>query len=114
MVVVAGDSDYIALAQRCKQMGRFVVGIGVASSTSRALVAACDVFTDYARLPGVIPPTLVDKQPATTAAATTQDPPTAGDAEEDRDEEDRRQEGDEEGDGQVRRLGRAGPRRRPS
>ena len=76
VVVVAGDSDYIPLAQRCKRMGRFVVGIGVASSTSRALVAACDEFTDYARLPGVIPPTLVDKQPATTAAATTQDPPT--------------------------------------
>lgn len=78
VVVVAGDSDYIPLAQRCKRMGRFVVGIGVASSTSRALVAACDEFTDYARLPGVVPPTLVDKQPATTApAATTQDPPTA-------------------------------------
>ena len=78
VVVVAGDSDYIPLAQRCKRMGRFVVGIGVASSTSRALVAACDEFTDYARLPGVISPTLVDKRPATTApAATTQDPPTA-------------------------------------
>jgi hypothetical protein len=78
VVVVAGDSDYIPLAQRCKRMGRFVVGIGVASSTSRALVAACDEFTDYARLPGVIAPTLADKQPATTApAATTQDPPTA-------------------------------------
>lgn len=77
VVVVAGDSDYIPLAQRCKRMGRFVVGIGVASSTSRALVAACDEFTDYARLPGVISPTLVDKRPATTApAATTQDPPT--------------------------------------
>ncbi len=74
VVVVAGDSDYIPLAQRCKRMGRFVVGIGVASSTSRALVAACDEFTDYARLPGVIPPTLVDKQPAITApVATTQD-----------------------------------------
>jgi NYN domain/OST-HTH/LOTUS domain len=78
VVVVAGDSDYIPLAQRCKRMGRFVVGIGVASSTSRALVAACDEFTDYARLPGVVSPALVDKQPATTApAATTQDPPTA-------------------------------------
>ena len=74
-VVVAGDSDYIPLAQRCKRMGRFVVGIGVASSSSRALVAACDEFTDYARLPGVIPPTLVDKRPETTApAATTQAP----------------------------------------
>lgn len=78
VVVVAGDSDYIPLAQRCKRMGRFVVGIGVASSSSRALVAACDEFTDYARLPGVIPPTVVDKRPETTApAATTQDAPTA-------------------------------------
>ena len=56
MVVVAGDSDYIALAQRCKQMGRYVVGIGVAGSTSRALVRACNEFTDYARIPGVSEP----------------------------------------------------------
>jgi len=53
VVVVAGDSDYIALAQRCKQLGRFVVGIGVTGSTSRALVAACDDFSSYGDLPGV-------------------------------------------------------------
>lgn len=53
VVVVGGDSDYIALAQRCKQLGRFVVGIGVAGSTSRALVAACDDFSSYGDLPGV-------------------------------------------------------------
>lgn len=53
VVVVGGDSDYIALAQRCKQLGRFVVGIGVAGSTSRALVAACDDFSSYSDLPGV-------------------------------------------------------------
>lgn len=53
VLVVAGDSDYVPLAQRCKRMGRYVVGIGVAGSTSAALVAACDEFTDYARLPGV-------------------------------------------------------------
>ncbi len=55
VVVVAGDSDYVPLAQRCKRLGRYVVGIGVAGSTSTALVAACDEFTDYARLPGVPP-----------------------------------------------------------
>jgi len=27
VVIVAGDSDYIALAQRCKRLGRYVVGI---------------------------------------------------------------------------------------
>ncbi len=55
VVIVAGDSDYVALAQRCKQLGRFVVGIGVAGSTARALVAACDDFSDYDDLPGVRP-----------------------------------------------------------
>ncbi|CAN5466099.1 NYN domain-containing protein [soil metagenome] len=56
VVIVAGDSDYIALAQRCKRLGRFVVGIGVAGATSRALVAACDEFTDYDEIPGVPKP----------------------------------------------------------
>ena len=30
VVIVAGDSDYVPLAQRCKRLGRFVVGVGVA------------------------------------------------------------------------------------
>lgn len=53
VVIVAGDSDYIALAQRCKRLGRYVVGIGVAGSTSKALAAACDEFDIYDSLPGV-------------------------------------------------------------
>ena len=53
VVIVAGDSDYIALAQRCKRLGRYVVGIGVAGATSRSLVAACDEFQDYDDLPGL-------------------------------------------------------------
>jgi hypothetical protein len=47
VVIVAGDSDYIALAQRCKRLGRFVVGIGVPGGTSRALISACDEFEYY-------------------------------------------------------------------
>ncbi|MBV8930474.1 MAG: NYN domain-containing protein [Mycobacteriaceae bacterium] len=53
VVIVGGDSDYIALAQRCKRLGRYVVGIGVAGSTSRSLTAACDEFVSYDALPGV-------------------------------------------------------------
>ena len=53
VVIVAGDSDYIALAQRCKRLGRYVVGIGVAGSSSRSLAAACDDFVIYDSLPGV-------------------------------------------------------------
>src|SRR5438034_1273762 len=53
VVIVAGDSDYIALAQRCRRLGRSVVGVGVAGSTSRSLAAACDEFVTYDALPGV-------------------------------------------------------------
>lgn len=56
VVIVAGDSDYVPLAQRCKRLGRYVVGIGVAGSTARALTAACDEFATYDSLPGVEQP----------------------------------------------------------
>ncbi|KRE41089.1 NYN domain-containing protein [Knoellia sp. Soil729] len=72
VVIVGGDSDYIALAQRCRRMGRFVVGIGVTGSTSRALVAACDEFSDYGDLPGVravVPTTKVAVKKAAAADA---------------------------------------------
>ncbi|WP_210505779.1 NYN domain-containing protein [Naasia sp. SYSU D00057] len=52
VVIVAGDSDYIALAQRCKRLARFVVGIGVSGRTSPALIAACDEFQMYDAIPG--------------------------------------------------------------
>ena len=55
VVIVGGDSDYVPLAQRIKQLGRFVVGIGVTGSTSRALIAACDEFSQYDALPGISP-----------------------------------------------------------
>lgn len=62
VIIVAGDSDYIALAQKSKRLGRFVVGIGVAGSTSTSLAAACDEFEDYDSLPGI------DKAAAASAA----------------------------------------------
>ena len=57
VVIVAGDSDYVPLAQRIKRLGRYVVGIGVAGSTSRTLAAACDEFYSYDALPGIERPT---------------------------------------------------------
>jgi hypothetical protein len=72
VVIVAGDSDYIPLAQRCKRLGRYVVGIGVAGSSSRALAAACDDFVIYDSLPGVpgFEPAAPDPQTAATALLT--------------------------------------------
>jgi hypothetical protein len=70
VVVVAGDSDYIALAQRCKRLGRYVVGIGVAGSSSRALAAACDEFVIYDALPGVPAFEAVAAEPAAAKRRT--------------------------------------------
>lgn len=56
VVIVAGDSDYISLAQRAKRLDRYVVGIGVAGSVSSSLADACNEFADYDSLPGVTPP----------------------------------------------------------
>ncbi|MEO8906442.1 MAG: NYN domain-containing protein [Microbacteriaceae bacterium] len=77
VVIVAGDSDYIALAQRCKRLGRFVVGIGVAGSTSRNLAAACDEFADYDSLPGIGDALQRAGAAKVAAAATGQTPPAA-------------------------------------
>lgn len=71
VIIVAGDSDYIALAQKSKRLGRFVVGIGVAGSTSTSLAAACDEFEDYDSLPGI------DKSTAAAAAANNAERPKA-------------------------------------
>lgn len=84
VVIVAGDSDYIALAQRCKRLGRYVVGIGVAGSSSRMLAAACDEFVTYDTLPGVPvfePEPVADEKPApkrrsTRAKSTAEEPST--------------------------------------
>jgi hypothetical protein len=46
VVVVAGDSDYVPLAQKCRKLGKSVIGIG-AGSTSERWKAACDEFRSY-------------------------------------------------------------------
>jgi hypothetical protein len=72
-VIVGGDSDYIALAQRCKRLGRYVVGIGVAGASSQSLAAACDEFVTYDALPGISTTTPVP-QPKRRGRATASEP----------------------------------------
>ncbi|HEY6276434.1 MAG TPA: NYN domain-containing protein [Streptosporangiaceae bacterium] len=79
VVIVAGDSDYIALAQRCRRLGRYVVGVGVAGSTSRALAAACDELVTYDALPGVTP-TSVSRSPAAGATGAQAEHEESGSA----------------------------------
>jgi len=53
IVIVAGDSDYIPLIRRCRELGKTVTGIGVAGSVSESLRDACDRFIPYEELAGV-------------------------------------------------------------
>ncbi|MBN9632106.1 MAG: NYN domain-containing protein [Actinobacteria bacterium] len=81
VVIVAGDSDYVPLAQRIKRLGRYVIGIGVAGSTARSLAAACDEFVSYDDLPGI-----ARDEAATDAAGTVgpaEQPDTDADADSD-------------------------------
>ncbi|MFB7251606.1 NYN domain-containing protein [Microbacterium sp. NPDC056234] len=75
VVIVAGDSDYVPLAQRCKRLGRYVIGVGVAGSTAKSLAAACDEFEAYDSLPGVVRPTA--KAPAAVVAPEPEPEPDA-------------------------------------
>ncbi len=76
VVIVAGDSDYVPLAQRCKRLGRFVVGVGVAGSTAKSLAAACDQFDAYDALPGVARPEVekADAAPRSRSRKKVADP----------------------------------------
>ncbi|MDQ1105923.1 NYN domain-containing protein [Nocardioides zeae] len=67
VLVAAGDSDYVAVAQKAKRLGRSVVGVGVAGSIGRYWEAACDEFKRYDALPGVEP--AVTSPPAAGADA---------------------------------------------
>jgi uncharacterized LabA/DUF88 family protein len=71
VVIVAGDSDYVPLAQRCRRLGRFVVGVGVAGSTAKSLAAACDQFDSYDALPGVAAPPAGKKDAAPQRASAS-------------------------------------------
>ena len=69
IVIVAGDSDYIPLAQRARRLGRTVIGIGVEGSTSASFKNAVDEFSYYADLTDPSAEPVAEPQPA--VAATT-------------------------------------------
>jgi uncharacterized protein (TIGR00288 family) len=52
-VLGTGDSDFTPLVHKLRELNRRVIGIGVESSTSALLPAACDEFLFYERLEGV-------------------------------------------------------------
>lgn len=80
VVIVAGDSDYVPLAQRCRRLGRIVVGVGVAGSTAKSLAAACDEFDTYDSLPGIAKPEPEKKADAAASGASKRKRAKAADA----------------------------------
>lgn len=52
VVIVSSDSDFISLAQKIKQAGKFVGAIGVENYTNRFFIASCNEFKFYHSLVG--------------------------------------------------------------
>ncbi len=50
IVVVSSDSDFISLAQKVKQAGKFIAGVGVEHNANRFWIASCNEFRFYGAL----------------------------------------------------------------
>ncbi|MDC8786710.1 NYN domain-containing protein [Roseateles koreensis] len=55
VLVISSDSDFISLAQKVKQAGRFIAGVGVAGYSNRFWTASCNEFKFYQNLLGAAP-----------------------------------------------------------
>lgn len=47
VLIVSSDSDFISLAQKAKQSGRQVVGVGIEGTSNRYWVSSCNEFKFY-------------------------------------------------------------------
>jgi predicted RNA-binding protein with RPS1 domain len=52
VVIIAGDSDYLALVQKLRARGVYVIGIGKKGSVAGVLLTACDEFKLYDSIVG--------------------------------------------------------------
>lgn len=50
VVLIGGDSDYIAVSQKVRQMGKQIIGIGLQETTSPFFVKSCNEFKYYSSL----------------------------------------------------------------
>ncbi len=53
VVVVSSDSDFVSLAQKVKQSGRRIIGLGLREVSNPFWLASCNEFKFYDTLPGV-------------------------------------------------------------
>jgi len=92
-VIISGDSDFSPLVSKLRENNKFVIGVGVKSSTSDLLIANCDEFIyydDLVRQEERKKQQRTRRKPAKTADASKEAQPPSGKAE--KTEEDRKQE----------------------
>lgn len=69
VIIISSDSDFVSLAQKLKQSGLTVIGIGVQQATNFFWAQNCDEFRYYDTLLGMID----DVEPRVTAEEAEQD-----------------------------------------
>ena len=50
IIIIGGDSDYISIAQKVRQRGKSIIGIGVKETTNQYWVKSCNEFKYYSSL----------------------------------------------------------------
>jgi uncharacterized protein (TIGR00288 family) len=92
-VIISGDSDFSPLVSKLRENNKFVIGVGVKSSTSDLLIANCDEFIyydDLVRQDERKKQQRTRRKPAKVTAEAKEAQPPAGKTE--KTEEDRKQE----------------------
>jgi uncharacterized protein (TIGR00288 family) len=90
-VIISGDSDFSPLVSKLRENNKFVIGVGVKSSTSDLLIANCDEFIyydDLVRQDERKKQQRTRRKPAKPAAEASKDPQPKAE----KTDEDRRQE----------------------
>jgi uncharacterized protein (TIGR00288 family) len=90
-VIISGDSDFSPLVSKLRENNKFVIGVGVKSSTSDLLIANCDEFIyydDLVRQDERKKQQRTRRKPAKQAAEASKDAPPKAE----KTDEDRRQE----------------------
>jgi hypothetical protein len=81
VVVISSDSDFISLAQKVKQAGRFIAGVGVAGYSNRFWTVSCNEFKFYQNLLAASAPSPVEGEPLELEAGAGVVPPAVDEVE---------------------------------
>ncbi|MCV2360232.1 NYN domain-containing protein [Paucibacter sp. TC2R-5] len=81
VVVISSDSDFISLAQKVKQAGRFIAGVGVAGYSNRFWTVSCNEFKFYQNLLAASAPSAVEGAPLELEAGAGVVPPAVDEVE---------------------------------